>query len=460
MIGALHPALLGAGLALAAVAVTLHLLVRRPPDRAPLPTARFLRADVRSRLRLQRRPADPVLLLLRVAFALVLGAAFAGLRWTPEREGVGRAVLLDAAVLAGGSGGDPAGAGGPGEADSASSGGGSASAAPVQRAVDAATSAGEAPIVVVYGVEGGSRSVEPEDLPTLRPAPAGATFEDGLRALRRHLLEETRLASVRVTWVLGDDLAAWTAGFGTLRPALWPGAVELVVVGGDGSAGSPDAGSPAEPVVVAAAGSAPARAAGALGWATDDGPGGTAGTRQVVFAAGGGTGDAPGITRVLPVGRGGAGEPVWTLAARESGGGAVLLPNGVTMEMEAPPVRGTPAAGARVVAVYENGAPAAAARTTDGGCTGASGLPLDDPRVADAPELPWLVEALATACEDDRPAGRLDPGARAVLAGDGPATVALADLGAPDGRSLRTPLLLLALLLLAADVGLARRRSP
>ena len=74
---AAFPAFIFAGIALAALPVVLHLRARRPPERAPLPTVRFLSPDARTLLRLQRRPTDRLLMTLRIGLALALGAAFA-----------------------------------------------------------------------------------------------------------------------------------------------------------------------------------------------------------------------------------------------------------------------------------------------------------------------------------------------------------------------------------------------
>ena len=90
-----RPAFLVAGALAALVPPVLHLIARRPPERAPLPTARFLRPDARTRVRVQRRPTDLLLLLLRSAFLLLLGAALAGPSWVPARAGTLEVVLLD-----------------------------------------------------------------------------------------------------------------------------------------------------------------------------------------------------------------------------------------------------------------------------------------------------------------------------------------------------------------------------
>ena len=98
MIRAGLPAFLWAGVIFALAPIALHFLTRRPPVRQPLPTARFLSENPRTQLRLRRRPADLLLLALRVSFALLLGAAFAELTWERRPSGDVRVVLLDASA--------------------------------------------------------------------------------------------------------------------------------------------------------------------------------------------------------------------------------------------------------------------------------------------------------------------------------------------------------------------------
>lgn len=102
MLGFGAPLFLLGGACIALVPVLLHLLVRRPPERAPLPTARFLDADIRTHLRFTRRPTNPLLLALRVLFVVLLAAAAARPVWAPRRTGTPTIVLLDrGAAMAG-----------------------------------------------------------------------------------------------------------------------------------------------------------------------------------------------------------------------------------------------------------------------------------------------------------------------------------------------------------------------
>ena len=66
------PAFLVAGALAMLVPLALHLIRRRPPLRAPLPTARFLVEDPRNAVRVSR-PTDLPLLALRMLLLLLLG---------------------------------------------------------------------------------------------------------------------------------------------------------------------------------------------------------------------------------------------------------------------------------------------------------------------------------------------------------------------------------------------------
>jgi hypothetical protein len=81
--------------AAAAAVVVLHFLARQRPRAMPLPTARFvpdLPAHAPSRA---TRPTDLVVLIVRAAALLAIGAALAGPRLTPDRRPVARVVAVD-----------------------------------------------------------------------------------------------------------------------------------------------------------------------------------------------------------------------------------------------------------------------------------------------------------------------------------------------------------------------------
>ncbi|HEX7238967.1 MAG TPA: BatA domain-containing protein, partial [Longimicrobiaceae bacterium] len=95
MLDLARPGLLVAGLLASLVPLALHLIARRPPERAALPTARFLAPDPRTSVRVRRRPTDPLLLALRILLLALLGAAAAGPAWIPRQVGTAELVLLD-----------------------------------------------------------------------------------------------------------------------------------------------------------------------------------------------------------------------------------------------------------------------------------------------------------------------------------------------------------------------------
>ncbi len=88
------PLWIGGAAALSLLVVALHLLARRRPRPLIYPTARFLPDQPASAPAAARRPSDLLLLLLRVAIILLIGAAFARpLRAPPRRTA--HLVLID-----------------------------------------------------------------------------------------------------------------------------------------------------------------------------------------------------------------------------------------------------------------------------------------------------------------------------------------------------------------------------
>lgn len=83
-----------AGLA-AAITVVLHLLAVRRPQEYTLPTARFVPAGAVRATSMARTPTDILLLLLRIATLLLIGAALARPILQPERSDLGRVLLVD-----------------------------------------------------------------------------------------------------------------------------------------------------------------------------------------------------------------------------------------------------------------------------------------------------------------------------------------------------------------------------
>jgi hypothetical protein len=90
-----YPWALLAAVGAALLVLALHFIARRRPRAVPFPTARFVPArSVRAPSR-STRPADLLLLLLRVLALLLLGAAFARPALEAERRPLARVVALD-----------------------------------------------------------------------------------------------------------------------------------------------------------------------------------------------------------------------------------------------------------------------------------------------------------------------------------------------------------------------------
>jgi hypothetical protein len=92
----LAPGFFYASLAVAAAVVALHFIVTRQPRAAVLPTARFvpnLPANATARA---TRPSDLLLMLLRVLLVLLIGAGLARPIFKPSRNKRARVILVDA----------------------------------------------------------------------------------------------------------------------------------------------------------------------------------------------------------------------------------------------------------------------------------------------------------------------------------------------------------------------------
>ncbi|NBW64316.1 hypothetical protein EBR44_00880 [bacterium] len=90
------------GIAVAASIATVlwHLISTQRPERALLPTARFVPAGEAQAISRTVRPTDLLLLALRLLALLLLGAAFAGPRFASSREGMVRVIVADASRAA------------------------------------------------------------------------------------------------------------------------------------------------------------------------------------------------------------------------------------------------------------------------------------------------------------------------------------------------------------------------
>nr|WP_240979053.1 BatA domain-containing protein [Longimicrobium terrae] len=424
------PGFLLAGLLATLVPLALHLIRRRPPMRAALPTARFLSEDPRNAIRVSR-PTDVPLLLLRMLLLALLGAALARPSWIPAREGTANVVLLDR---------------------------GAASAAEWPRAVATARQAvigpdGE-PVGELLLFDTAAVHVPRAELTMAYfaklasdgPGRGRSELAAGLRAVPLAARDLRGADSVAVRVISAFPQSGWSAGLAPLRRAAWPGSLELVPLRmGMDSASSDTAGTPRSAAVIATEGGRYAAAAlGALGYAArtiapaasasipedviivlDGSPAGLMDRARagatVVFAAGAVDGN-----RDLP----------WTgSAASASGGGTMWFGPELRIGGAAGRAGGAPASDAHVVAAWDDGRPAAAARKIGRGCVVVAGTALEGGELPFQAEYPAMLGRLARGCEDaaataERP---LDSGALSLLRGTGARTIAANRLGAAGG---------------------------
>ncbi|HEV7590099.1 MAG TPA: VWA domain-containing protein [Longimicrobium sp.] len=457
------PAFLLAGALAALVPLALHLIRRRPPSRAPLPTARFLSPDPRTSVRVGR-PTDLLLLALRMLLLVLAAAAFARPVWRPAARGSATVVLLDrGAAMAGGD------------------------------AWPHAVAAARQRLLALRGDALGSlvlfdsaatvippSRVTPalfDSLAAARPTAGSSRFAAALRAIPAAVGGLREADSLRVALVTRPRWHGWSDGLGPLRHAVWPGAIELVELpdldAGDGEivaenvkakeaiyfADALDRLSYAKPALEATGWrvrlaipsadavldsarlmvvrrAVPAGVAAALTRAA------TAGATVVVTAPA-----AASLRGFIP----------WAGAMRvDSGGGGMWLASGPHVSGTAMRVSGDAARGAAVIASWDDGRPAAAARRLGRGCVVFAATDLDRGEMTLDAEYPRLLDGLAHGCEpSDGPSSidrdtPLDAGARAVLRGTGPRVVAARTVpgwggGVPLGRWAMAAALLAAL---------------
>lgn len=449
------PAFLLAGALAALVPLALHLIRRRPPYRAPLPTERFLSPDPRTAVRVSR-PTDLLLLALRMLLLVLAGAAFARPVWFPAARGVREVVLLD-------------------------SGGGMGAAWP--RAVAEARRRLLGPdgrprgeLVLFDTVGARLRGVAPATFATLAgspPSAVGSRYAAALAMIPAAARELRGADSVRVTLITRPRWGAWSDGVAPLRRAVWPGAIDLVAIdvptAEDTARGDTAArqaiyltGDPRPPVLYAKA------ALEATGWRVRDVPAASAvsldSARLVVVplpisavlanairrrAEAGATVlvTAPAAASFRPV-------LPWRGAMRaDSADGAMWLASGEHVAGAAARVSGDAAPGASAIAAWEDGRTAAAARRLGRGCLVFAATELERGEMTADAAYPRVVDRLARGCESavtgdgDAP---LDAGARAVLRGSGPPLVAAGAVpgsggGVPLGRWVMAAALLVAL---------------
>jgi hypothetical protein len=434
------PAFLLAGALAALVPLAAHLIRRRPPQRAPFPTARFLAPDPRNAVRVSR-PTDLGLLLLRMAVLLLLGAGLARPSWLPAARGLVPVVLLDRSI--------------------ASADRGAAAAA--ARTALLPGSGGPTGVLVLFDtaatiVSGPALTTALFDsLASGAGAAPRADLAVGFRAVRPALRTLAGGDSVRLLLVSSFDRNAWSEGFGAVRPLAWPGRVEAVRIAPSSAPTTAPQRERAPVLVSGPGGDRVAAALGAAGYEVRRADRGTprAGEHGVLLGPVAGVDVHPGgggtIVVAHPHGEGEAGGDLWFAAdLRLAGAGPrAALPR---------------AEGARLVAAWHDGAAAATARPVGAGCIVEVGTALEGGGLALDPGFPAALDRLLRGCEGDSGGGgALDAGAMAVLAGGGPETVAAGSVEpGRSGRPLGRWLLAAALLAAVVETGIAygsRRRG-
>lgn len=485
------PGFLLAGALLALVPLALHLLARTPPERRPLPTARFLSPDRRTRLRLHR-PSDLLLLALRALLLVLLGAAFARPAWVARPGGHAVIVLLDAGLGMNGAWQEA-----------------------LETAGERLAGGGR---LVVFDSAARVHDNGPAALDSLRAAGPSAARSSYLAALRglRAAARVVVADSATAVLVTRPRWGAWSPAVPAVRSAAWPARIELAEVGaaaGEAAAGREPAASAADGAAAAvppqpppgdrgaASGDPSAVGAGsdtiriegppdhplrpyvvaalrALGYAASaEGSGGAA----VLL---GGAAPPPGVDRLVALG----GEPAafgtanpWQATDGASGAGVLpdaagarwrgrLVTSGGFALSGWRPLPGTAASAARVVVVWEDGSTAAAA-SPEGRCVSYLAAEPADPLAAADPAFPRLLDALLAACrtaardegtriqDQELADAPLDRGARAWLSGGGlPDVAEVSSVVEREGRPLTRILFTLALLLAATETVLAYRR--
>ena len=451
------PWFLLAGALAALVPLVLHLIRRRPPSRAPLPTQRFLTEDPRTAVRVSR-PTDLLLLALRMLLLVLAGAAFARPTWFPAPEGTSEIVLLDR------------GAAMQGEAWARA-------VAEARRRLmgpeDVAR--GELVLFDTAATRIPRRQVTPalfDSLASARPSSAAISYAAALRAIPPAARELRGADSVRVTLLSRLRWGGWGEGMAPLREAAWPGAIETPDLGpaatSADSASSDSASSDSTAANDTTASGDDARRAtviapgergvfvraalGATGWAVRSMAGADAlpaddARLYVVLAP---TSPAlaaaieerarGGATVVIP--RSGVTDALrdvlpWVdFAPEDRPGGELFFSPSLQVDGASDGSSGEPKPGAATLAAWEDGRAAASSVRLGEGCVVFLATDLEGGELPFQASYPRLVDRLAHGCDApnaavsaDQP---LDAGARAVLRGDGPAAVAASAI-APSG---------------------------
>lgn len=462
------PAFLLAGALAMLVPLALHLIRRRPPGRVPLPTVRFLAEDPRNAVRVSR-PTDLPLLALRMLLLLLAGAAFSRPAWIPAPEGTSTVVLLDR--------------------------GGAVEAAGWRAALAAARQAllgpegearGELVLFDSAAVHVPRARVRPELFDSLLAAGPGRARSDygvALRAIPSATRALRGADSVTVRMISPLSSNGWSPGLGALRESAWPGSIQLtrIPMARDTTSAARPASSRRAYVVARGGGRFVSAALGALGYDVRAFPTGPAPDSSIYFILSASHG--PVFAELVVRARGGATVVLAHTAVQWRGDRAALMPwsNGFALVPNsrggamwfgadlriggaAGRVSGEPANGARTVAAWDDGWPAATAMRMGRGCLVFVGTAMEGGDLPFQAEYPAMLGRLARGCEpqdettSDRP---LDPGALQVLRGRGASSIAAHRLGAAGGIAFGRWLLAAALAVALIETMLAyRRRAP
>lgn len=462
------PAFLLAGALAMLVPLALHLIRRRPPQRAPLPTARFLVEDARNAVRVSR-PTDLPLLALRMLLLLLLGLALARPAWLPAPRGTSTVVLLDRSSAMRGDGWRAAVA----EARASLLGAGGAAR-------------GELVMFDTAAVQVPRSRVTAELFDSLlaaQPGAAPADYAAALRAIPPAARELRGADSVRVRMISALSDRGWTPGLAPLRRAAWPGALEIArvpIARQELDTSAPAARDLTSATLAARGGDFVATALAAVGMEGPRiAPGEPLPAGAAVYVVLDPPPDAAAVELLeraragatLVVAPGAAAGPIrgalpWRgrVEVTEGGGGGAMW-FGPEIELAGAAGRvegGGPADGARTVAAWGDGRPAAAARRLDRGCVVFVGTALEGGELPFQAEYPAALARLARGCEADavetaeRP---LDAGALAILRGRGPSALPASAAGAAGaGTALGRWALAAAIVIALIETFLAYRR--
>ncbi len=426
----LAPLWLAAAGAAALGAVALHFITTQRPPASPLPTARFVpQGDARASSR-AARPTDLLLLLLRCATILLVGAAFAGPVTHARGASLARVILLDRSR---GSLSDVR--------DSAlalmRSGDGTARSADVVVLFDSSATIVASGAADSLGalVARRSRGSLTAGLVTARRAAAGLSQ----RADSVELVIVSPLTADEIDAASASTLERWPGRARLVRTAAAPATnVAITLVGGDPD----DALRPAIDALKSA------------GLNNAAGHGGRAGTAVQVRVL-----RARPLSADSAAARDGAAVVLWPYAGTKTPMAQGLWAGNATLVAPLERIPISQVAGSRVVARWADGSPAAIESPLGGGCVRTIGVGV--PNAGDVTLQPAFVavtHALLAPCEGVSLSAAASDSTARLFARPGPAAPAAA-LRSDDDRSPLAPWLLGAALLLLVGEIFARRGS-